>query len=72
MNETFEELMKRKHDNIDEVNALIHTSEWEIDYSEYDEKDGYAIVVLYKKLEKKDQLNVAGQNPATIFIQTKN
>jgi hypothetical protein len=54
MNETIEESMKRKYGNIDEVNALIHTSEWEIDYSEYDEKEGYVIVVLYKKLEKKD------------------
>ena len=50
----FVESMKVKHELIDEVNALIYSSEWEIDYSEYDEKDGYAIVVLYKKLEKKD------------------
>ena len=65
MNETFEESMKRKHELIDEVNDLIDTSEWKIDYSEYDEQNGYAIIVLFKKL---NQLNVAGQNPATIFI----
>jgi len=50
MNETFEESMKRKHELIDEVNDLIDTSEWKIDYSEYDEQNGYAIIVLFKKL----------------------
>ena len=54
MSETFLESMKRKDEIIYEVNALIDSSEWEIDYSEYDEKEGYVIVVLYKKLEKKD------------------
>jgi hypothetical protein len=49
MEETFEELMKRKHENIDEVNSLIHTSEWQVDNCEYDEKDGYVLITLYKK-----------------------
>ena len=54
-NEEFDALMNRKRDNINEVNDLIDTSEWKIDYSEYDEQNGYAIIVLFKKLEKKDQ-----------------
>jgi outer membrane biogenesis lipoprotein LolB len=53
-NEEFDALMNRKRDNINEVNDLIDTSEWKIDYSEYDEQNGYAIIVLFKKLEKKD------------------
>jgi hypothetical protein len=51
MSETFTESVERKHEIFYEVNALIDSSEWEIDYSEYDEKDGYAIVVLFKKLD---------------------
>ena len=50
----FVESMKQKYELIDEVKALIINSDWEIDYSEYDKKDGYVIVALYKKLEKKD------------------
>jgi hypothetical protein len=49
MEETFEELMKRKHENIDEVNSLINASEWQVDNCEYDEKDGYVLITLYKK-----------------------
>jgi hypothetical protein len=51
--ETFEELMKRKHDNINEVNYLIvtPTSDWRVDYSEYDEKDGYVSIVIFKKIK---------------------
>jgi hypothetical protein len=48
MNETFEETMKRKYENIDEVKNLIHTSEWQVDNCEYDEKDGFILITVYK------------------------
>lgn len=47
MEETFEEAMKRRYEGIDEVNNLIHTSEWE--FNDYDEKDGYIFVTVCKK-----------------------
>ena len=45
--ETFEEIQKRKKENKDEVNHLIHTSDWEID--DYDEMDGYIFITICKK-----------------------
>lgn len=50
--ETFEQKRQRKYNNIDEVNNLIHTSEWEVDLSEYDEKDGYILMTIFKKIDK--------------------
>jgi hypothetical protein len=47
MEETFEEIMQRKNENKDEVNNLIHTSEWEI--SDYDEMDGYIFITICKE-----------------------
>lgn len=52
LSESFEELKARREKNIDEINNLIHTSDWEIDGSEgYDEKDGKIYITLVK--EKK-------------------
>jgi hypothetical protein len=49
MDETFEELMKRKVENIDEVNNLLHTNECEWEVDGYDEMDGYIFVTICKK-----------------------
>jgi hypothetical protein len=51
MEETFEQTMQRQYSNIDEVKDLIIGSEWEVDNCEYDERDGYVLVTIYKKLD---------------------
>jgi len=51
INETYEQIQQRKYNNIDEVSNLIHTNEWEVDLSEYDEKDGYIFITIFKKKE---------------------
>ncbi len=48
MEETFEDIIKRQNENKDEVNNLIHTSDWEID--EYDEYDGFIYVTIRKEI----------------------
>ena len=50
--ESFEKSQKRRIESKDEVNNLIHTSEWVIDeYEGYDEKDGWMFITLVKKIK---------------------
>lgn len=50
--ESFEKLQKRQIKSIDEVNKLIHTSDWVIDEHEgYDEKDGWMFITLVKEIK---------------------
>jgi hypothetical protein len=50
--ESFKKSQKRQVESKDEVNNLIHTSEWVIDeYEGYDEKDGWMFITLVKKIK---------------------
>jgi hypothetical protein len=49
MNETFEEVMKRKQVNVDEINNLIKDSDWVID--DYNEQDDCVYITIFKKLD---------------------
>jgi len=47
MNETFEEIMKRKQVNVDEINNLIKDSDWLVD--DYNEQDGFVYITIRKE-----------------------
>jgi hypothetical protein len=50
--ESFKKSQKRQVESKDEVNNLIHTSEWVIDeYEGYDEKEGWMFITLVKKIK---------------------
>jgi len=52
LEESYEQSKERQHLSVDEVNNLIHTSEWEV--VDYDERSGYAYVTLRKPLPKSN------------------